>query len=185
MKSLKVQQEVYNQINTIHTKNISFRLVEEKDAKFINRIRNDKTINTHLPYTDNNIETQKNWIKEYIGREAQGLEYYFIIQYKNEDIGVIRIYSISDGIFTWGSWIIINDTIPSAALESAILLYKFAFDVLNLDHAVFDVRQENKSVNSFHIKIGAEFTHETELDKYYIFTRDSYLKLLNRYKRYL
>ena len=66
--------------------NISLRLVDEEDADFIVSLRSDEKKSRFISYTDPNIETQKNWIREYKKRENEGKEYYFIASdVNNED----------------------------------------------------------------------------------------------------
>ena len=53
------------------------------------------------------------------------------------------IYDIEANSFTWGSWILNANEPPKAALESAVLIYEIAFDLLELESVRFDVRRDN------------------------------------------
>ncbi|MDZ4316950.1 MAG: hypothetical protein U0989_19560, partial [Azonexus sp.] len=60
-----------------------------------------------------------------------------------------------------------------AALESAFLVYQFAFENLEFEKSHFDVRKGNDRVISFHEKMGAIKTGETELDFLFEITKDA------------
>lgn len=87
---------------------------------------------------------------------------------------VVRLYGIDGGSFTWGSWILDANKPPKAALESAFLLYRFAFDTLGLEQATFDVRRDNATTLAFHRRFGAEQAYETETDIHFVYSRTRY-----------
>ena len=108
---------------------------------------------------------QKEWIKKYKTDEAEGTQYYFIIErLDGTPCGTVRIYDLKEDSFCWGSWILNENKTRYAALESAFLVYQFAFENLNFKKSHFDVRKGNDRVISFHEKMGAIKTGETELD---------------------
>ena len=72
-----------------------------------------------------------------------------------------------------------------AAVESALLVYEYAFGVLGFTQAHFDVRQANTQVWKFHERFGARLQSETELDRFYILPKANYLEVRERYARYL
>ena len=109
--------------------------------------------------------SQKEWIKKYKTDEAEGTQYYFIIErLDGTPCGTVRIYDLKEDSFCWGSWILNENKTRYAALESAFLVYQFAFENLNFKKSHFDVRKGNDRVISFHEKMGAIKTGETELD---------------------
>jgi hypothetical protein len=67
------------------------------------------------------------------------------------------------------------------ALESAILIYHVAFDILNMKKALSDVRIENKNVVKFHLSYGARIYRESELDIFYEFGKDQFPGLLKKF----
>lgn len=87
--------------------------------------------------------------------------------------GTVRIYDLKDDSFCWGSWILNENKTRYAALESAFLVYKFAFDKLKFKKSHFDVRKGNDRVISFHEKMGAVRTGETELDLLFEITKEA------------
>lgn len=152
------------------------RLVREGDAAYICALRGDPRYNTHLSAAAPSEAAQRDWITRYRTREAAGQEYYFAIC-RNDDgrrCGLVRVYDIRPGdartgagTFTWGSWILDDAKPPKAALDSALLVYRFGFEHLGLARAVFDVRRANARTLAFHDRFGARRTHEDAQDIFF------------------
>lgn len=145
------------------------RLVREEDAEYIWGLRMDPAYNTHLSTVSGTAEDQRNWIRGYKLREAAGIEYYFVIERLDDGrrCGVVRVYGIADGAFTWGSWILDANKPAKAALDTAMSIYRFAFDRLGLNRAVFDVRRNNERTLAFHDRFGGQRTGADEENIYY------------------
>ena len=151
----------------VSSKNLFFRSVSSRDSEFIYSLRLSKGrfINNN-GYTK---EVNKNFISDSIKKEHQCLEYYFIISDLKEDVGVVRVYRINNDqkTFTWGSWIMLDGISPLYALISAVMVYSFSFEFLKLEKSLFDVRNKNKKVISFHEKTGAKFLRKDEEDTFF------------------
>jgi RimJ/RimL family protein N-acetyltransferase len=161
------------------SKTIHFRLVELSDAEFINSLRVDITYNKYLSAVDGDISKQEEWIKKYKEREKLGLEYYYIIQ-RNSDylpIGTVRLYDFlkENSSFCWGSWILNENKTRYAALESALLIYDFAFLELGFNRCHMDIRKQNLKVLEFHKKFGIKLIGETEEDYLAYYFKECYL----------
>ncbi len=155
---------------------VTLRLVAEDDAEFIWGLRNDPAYNSHLSTTTGTVDDQRAWILRYKEREAEGTEYYFVIERTDDRTrcGVVRMYEIQNGQFTWGSWIL-NDNKPhKAALDSAVQIYRYGFEVLGLERSVFDVRKENTHTLRFHDRFGARRTGEDDENIYYEVPRSAF-----------
>ena len=164
-------------------RNINLREVELSDSEFILSLRVNPHKNKYLSITENNLNQQKNYINAY---KKSIKDYYFIIcKLCGLPVRTIRIYDIRNDSFCWGSWILSDDAHPQFALESALLLYDFAFYSLHYKFSHFDVRKENINVINFHQKFGAEISHEDELNIYFKYSLESYLKARQKYKRFL
>ena len=163
---------------------VRLRLVNEADSEFIVNLRNDETLNRHVSKSTSDCSKQLVWIQEYKLREAQGEEYYFIIEAAGVPVGTVRIYDIRGDSFCWGSWIITRGTDPVVAITSAILIYDYAFDVLGFMQSHFDVRKENRSVNAFHIRMGAECVKSDDLNHFYVMKKVAYLDAKKKLSRY-
>lgn len=135
------------------------RLVDLHDAEFICSLRADPTLNLHLSVAPVDVSAQQEWLVSYKEREAQGLEFYFVIRCDGQDVGVVRLYDFRyiNGLksFSWGSWIIRPPRAPGIVTFSAIMMYELGFDVLNFDRAHFEVMRGNLAVLAFHERSGA------------------------------
>lgn len=160
---------------------LALRLVGPADAAYIHALRTNPRYNGHLSAVAGTVEDQQTWITRYKAREAVGAEYYYVIERLHDGLpcGVVRLYDFRGGTFTWGSWILDHNKPAKAALESAHLVYKAAFETLNLNKAVFDVRRKNKRVITFHERFGATRTSTGKEDIFFEYTRDRFQENLS------
>jgi RimJ/RimL family protein N-acetyltransferase len=143
-------------MNELFSKTIRLRLVEVSDAHFILSLRLDKKYNAYLSDVNADIESQKKWIEAYKIKENKKEEFYFLIErLDGTPCGTVRIYDLTNDSFCWGSWILNEKKSRYSAIESALLVYQFGFNTLNFEKSHFDVIKDNKSVISFHKKMGA------------------------------
>lgn len=164
-------------------KNIFMRSVEFKDAEFIVSLRVDRK-NKFLTKVD--VESQLKWLIDFKKRESAKYEYYFIICANNNvPCGAVRVYDISDGSFCWGSWLLNSKAPTTAGIESALLVYEFAFCYLKLSQCHFDVRVKNVKVRAFHERMGASLIKYDSLDAYYELPKKTYESIKTKYSKYL
>lgn len=168
------------------TKNLYLRLIQDDDVDFLLSLRLNQNLNTYLNQVSDDKEQQIKWLKNYKQREAQGTDYYFVIVDKKlGDIGLVRVYDIdyASKTFTWGSWIIQEENRPKyAAIESALLVYEFAFNELNLLLAKFVVDNDNLGVIKFHNRFGANHLHIDEINNNFDLPKTKYTQL--KYSQY-
>ncbi|MBT9300652.1 GNAT family N-acetyltransferase [Pseudomonas sp. TAE6080] len=158
----------------LESKTVRLRLIEENDAGFVLKLRLDKNYNQFLSSVAPSIEAQREWINKYKSDEQKGAQYYFIIErLDGVPCGTVRLYDFKGSSFSWGSWILNEDKTRFAALESAFLVYQFAFEHLEFEKSHFEVRKGNDRVISFHEKMGAFKTGETELDYLFEIKKDA------------
>lgn len=155
---------------------LALRLIEPSDAEYVYGLRTDTVLNAHLSQIIGTRDDQLNWIMKYKKREEAGKEYYYVIERLSDGqrCGLVRLYGISEGRFTWGSWILDSNKPPKAALESAVILYEIGFIVLGLNQAVFDVRKDNEHTLSFHTRFGAQKTGEDNDNCYFKYSRQQF-----------
>ena len=166
--------------------NVDLRLVEPDDASFLLTLRTDEKRGKYLSKVDNDLAKQKQWIENYKVREIAGEEYYFIIESKQGDpLGCVRVYGFVDVSFSWGSWILKQGAPRTAAIESAIRVYEFAFYKLGLSQCYFEVRKGNKSVKRFHERFGAKVVREDEEQYFFVFDIDTYQSAKPRYMSFI
>ena len=167
----------------VRGKSIFLREVIEEDADFILKLRTDPLKGTHISPTSGGVSSQVAFIQEY--RKSLTDFYFLICDWDWNKLGTIRIYDIKEGSFCWGSWIISDNAPTNTAIESALLLYDFAFFSLHYQKSHFDVRKSNEKVVKFHKRFGAEITAEDDLNYYFSYNLPTYLKVRQKYAKFL
>jgi len=159
-----------------------FRDAGVKDAAFILALRTDEAKSAHLSRTENAIDQQIEWLNRY-SIDAEQV-YFIILDWNLQAVGTVRLYDRQADSFCWGSWILMAGTPSSYAIESALLVYRFALS-LGFKRSHFDVRKANVSVWRFHERFGAVRTGETTDDFLYTVSKDAILASLAKYEKYL
>ncbi len=152
------------------------------DAGFILSLRTDQEKGRHLSATSGDIESQVLWLKNYTHSSDQA---YFLISYKEQKVGTVRLYDSQGYSFSWGSWIIQAGVPNHVAIESALMVYRYGLDYLGFTEAHFDVRKGNERVWQFHERFGAARILETSTDYYYSINAQMIRQALTRYKKFL
>lgn len=76
---------------------VTLKLVTIKDVKFILKLRQNESLNKYISPTSIKLDEQKIWIKNYLKRQDEKKEFYFIIQNKKgKSCGTVRIYEIDE-----------------------------------------------------------------------------------------
>lgn len=162
---------------------IHARFVEEGDAEFIVRLRTDPRLSRFIHDTDSDVEKQREWIRNYKVREAEGKEYYFVISHNDISAGLIRIYNIHDKIFTVGSIIMDKDAPFHCVLAATIMAKEVAFEILDMElEDTFDgVHVDNKQVIKLSLSWGKkEYRRFQDVKGEYIayrLTKEDYLQV--------
>ena len=164
---------------------IETRLVNEADAAFIVKLRTDPSLAKFLHATDNDVEKQKEWIRNYKKREKNGLDYYFIHSFNGEDFSVNRIYDITEVQGTSGSWICKPGTEADKMVASMLIERDILFELLDMSLDHFDVRRGNKKVWKFHQQMGASIVGEDELNFYLDLQREVYFEKRKKFIKLL
>jgi RimJ/RimL family protein N-acetyltransferase len=161
------------------------RLVEEKDADFILKLRTDSNKSRFISETDSDVEKQKKWIREYKKREENKDEFYFIASdINNIDFATYRIYNKKEDIIEIGSFVskpLYHN--PINIIKVDILVKTFVFDTLGFQKLNFEVRKENKSVVNYHKKFAPILIKEDELNYYFVLERDAFLSNKIRFQK--
>lgn len=162
---------------------VTLRPVQLEDAAFIAALRASVSAKIGLNVGAVTESEQREWLLAYIERQRQGLEHYFIIVLRSVAVGAVRIYKIDrpSGVFTWGSWVMQKGTDPSAAWLSAIAVYDYAFDVLGLSVARFEVVAQNVNVVRFHRGFGAHVVGQTDTLIEFAFTKENYCEIRGKF----
>lgn len=133
----------------------AFRLrpVSDDDAEFIVNLRRDAVLGRFLHQTSESIERQLVWLAEYYDRSD---DWYFVIERRSDKAreGMISLYDLDvrQGAAEWGRWILRRGSL--SAVESALLIYRFAFSNLRLNEVFCRTIAANEAVVSFHDSCG-------------------------------
>jgi RimJ/RimL family protein N-acetyltransferase len=133
----------------------AFRLrpVTPADAEFICELRSDPLLSRFIHATSPQVTDQRRWLEQYFEREG---DYYFIITRRltARSEGTIGIYDVNPAarVAEWGRWIVRRGSV--AAVESAWLVYRAAFELLQLDMVYSRTLAKNRNVVSFHDSCG-------------------------------
>lgn len=152
---------------------LKVRFVNENDAAFILRLRTDAKLGKYLHETSNDIENQKEWIRDYKKRERKGSDYYFIYLKDDKPLGVNRIYAIGDDRFATGSWVF-DPTAPyESAIASALIVRIVGFELLGkkIEYGVHGCHVDNKKVIKFNQMLGLKIreTRKEEMGVFFQF----------------
>jgi RimJ/RimL family protein N-acetyltransferase len=164
---------------------IVLRLAEVSDAEFILRLRLDGQLNRYLSAVEDDLEKQREWLRQYKLREGQGREYYFIAESKDgEPYGTIRLYEFVGDTFMPGSWVVKRGVAAHVGVEAVLLMYEFGFSALGFTRARFDVRKDNEKSIRFHPRFGARVVGADDLNVYFEITKDEFERAKRRYRKF-
>ena len=136
--------------------NLRLRLIRPDDAPYLYALRSDPRYTLHLSPIVGEVAEQRSWIERYKVREAKRVEYYYVIERRDDGTacGLVRLYEIMGGEFAWGSWILDQNKPAKAALESAVLSFKLGFLSLGARLAHVEVRKSNAHALAFYRRFG-------------------------------
>ena len=149
---------------------IGVREVEVNDASYILKLRLDDSYSKYISKVSDEVSEQENYIRQYLKSYIRGREsFYFILTNtaSGERCGTERIYNFKDDTFEWGSWILDSNKTRYAAMETAVLIYEFAFNTLGFGKSEFEVNRNNEKVVSYHTKSGAKIIDEDDINYYF------------------
>jgi RimJ/RimL family protein N-acetyltransferase len=133
----------------------AFRLrpITDADAPLVLELRSDTRRNRYLHPIPPRLDDQLAWFARYYERPG---DYYFVVERQDSGAaeGVISLYDVDlkAGCGEWGRWILRPGSL--AAVESAWLIYRCAFEQLGLKRVFCHTVADNVSVVSFHDSCG-------------------------------
>jgi RimJ/RimL family protein N-acetyltransferase len=131
---------------------LAFRLrpLQTEDSEFVVGLRTDPTLGRFLNST--RLEDHLSWLPRHYARPD---DFYFIVESRStsEPQGAVALYDeIVGEQAEWGRWIMRRGSL--AAPESALLIYRFAFEDRGLKRCYCRTVAANKSVVNFHTSSG-------------------------------
>jgi RimJ/RimL family protein N-acetyltransferase len=139
----------------IHVTGHAFRIrpVCDEDADFIVTLRTTPALSRYINPGAQTVEAQLSWLDSYYKRAG---DYYFVLERQSNGLseGLISIYDQTpDGESAeWGRWVIQPSSF--GATESALLIYRCAFEHLGLERIYCRTLAENSKTVSFHDTCG-------------------------------
>jgi len=129
------------------------RAVRDEDASFIVDLRSDPSLNRFIHAGAQRVAEQLLWLAKYYERPG---DYYFVIERMGDQRpeGVIGLYDVRDRGGEWGRWILQTGSL--AAIESAWMIYRVGFELLDLESVYCRTVADNANVVSFHDSCGAD-----------------------------
>jgi len=160
--------------NNIQGKHISLKSVSVDDIGFISKLRSDDELCKFVHKVDTSYKGQEGFI---LWQRDKENDYYFLIKNgEGNPIGTIALYNFEGNRAELGRWISYGNAFEN--LESVILIYDFAFEVLGLSEVVTCTNIENDRVISFWQRFGYDATYEEKKDDYvsktHLVTQKSY-----------
>jgi RimJ/RimL family protein N-acetyltransferase len=145
---------------------LRLRPVTLDDSEFIIQLRSHPQRSRYIHPTSLRISDQHQWMERYF---RQAGDYYFIVEDRRtaKPEGTIALYDLDQEkkCAEWGRWVVLPGS--AAAVESAVLIYKVAFSLLNLEMVYCHTVVENTEVVKFHQTFG--LTTVATLPNYYDF----------------
>lgn len=136
---------------------IRLRPVTPEDVDLILELRGDRELCRFMGDIGTSRDRQLEWLEKYLVTPG---DYYFVIETAKSAaaVGLAGIYNMREGDGTtteaeWGRWVIRPGAF--AAPASALISFRIAFNLLNVDRLHFWTSVENRNVIAFHEKIGA------------------------------
>ncbi|WP_157667787.1 GNAT family N-acetyltransferase [Comamonas serinivorans] len=167
----------------VRGRHVLLRNAEAGDAAFIWQLRHHPARNRYMSPTSSELDDQRAWLAAYARDETQA---YFVITQADsgEALGTVRLYDARGDSFCWGSWMLLPGVPATTAMESALIVYRYAW-TLGFRRAHFEVHRDNAPVRRFHERFGAQVVGEREDQVQYGLAADALRTALDRYTRWL
>lgn len=159
------------------------RQVVAADAAFIWQLRHHPARNRYMSPTSSQLADQQAWLARYAQDDSQA---YFLITLADtgEALGTVRLYDARGDSFCWGSWMLVPGAPATAAMESALIVYRYALG-LGFRAAHFEVHADNAPVRRFHERFGAQQLGLRDDQVQYALAPEDLTAAMLRYSRWL
>lgn len=153
---------------------LTVRLVDESDVSFIFELRSDSELDTFLNKIPNDINVQRDWIREYKKREREGIEYYFVYLVDSTPIGVYRMANVKNDSWMGASLIFRKDCPPGSPILAMLIHFFIGFEILGKSVSFGDVMKGNTRTIKLNQFMGFDFIHEDEKVYYTLLSKKIY-----------
>ena len=162
---------------------VSLELLTEDKIEMVRQWRNDPKIQQYMEYRDEiTPEMQAKWFKKLNNGKDN---FYFIIKYKGEEIGLIIVKDVDyekksseSGVFMYDDKYLNTDI----SYRAHIVMFDYMFDVVGLQTIYSHMLKSNKRAQRFGIFLCAHLmrVQENVENELYVKTRDDYFENTNR-----
>jgi len=141
----------------------ALRPIERADAGLIVELRSDDERARYLHRIPLDVAQQARYLERYFERPG---DYYFVVERiaggTGQPEGLIGIYDVASdpARAEWGRWFLRKGSL--AAVESAWLIYRVAFERLKLSEVYCHTLTDNVEVLSFHDRVGLARRHRLQ-----------------------
>lgn len=128
------------------------------------------------------MEKQREWIR---GKKEEENDYHMIIEdFKGNRFGTIALYNIKPDLktFEWGRWVIFPGSPFYVPVESIILAFNFAFNILLLEESIFGTQALNHKTFNILKKVGSEIIRSDNKEIWFSFNKKNFPGMLARYR---
>ena len=112
---------------------LKVRLAEVEDAEFIHALRTAPKTAPFMHIDGCTVDTQREWLRRYKVREANGEEYYLVYEQDGEPIGVQRLCYFDGTHYHCSSWAFVEDIPSHFGIAGALIAREIAFEVLGME----------------------------------------------------
>ena len=168
---------------TLRGQHLLLRNATMDDAAFIWQLRRNAARNAYMSPTSAELADQQAWLARYAQDDAQA--YFLITQLgSGEPLGTVRLYDAQGDSFCWGSWMMVPGAPATAAMESALIVYRYALS-LGFRAAHFEVHEANAPVRRFHERFGAQCVGQRAYQMQYELAAADLQAAMAKYSRWL
>lgn len=167
---------------------ITLKLLTEEKIEMIRQWRNDPKIKQYMEYREYiTSEMQRKWFANLNNGKDN---FYWIIEYQGEEIGLINLKDIDfvnktaePGIFIWDDGYI-GTEVP---LRATLTRNDFAWEVLHLETLHCHILCDNKRAIKYNKALGFKLLPDQEgiYNQAYLLKKEDALKFKDKYKRIL
>ncbi len=124
-------------------------------------------------------------LREWLRRHRGQNQTYFIIEFEGRPIGTVGFTPRKVTGFGWSLLVLQGSRPHHAAMESSLMLFAYALDLLGFSETHLDILKGNKRVLQFHDLLRAQSVGETELNLLYRFDATAISDYRQRYSHYI
>lgn len=169
----------------IETKNIKLKRLGKDNIEQVRLWRNSESVKKWMEFQEEiSQEAQLKWFNNL----DQRIQFYYIIEYKGKDIGLVNIKNIKNSSGEGGIFIAEQEYLNgTAGLEAILAMYDYGFNVLNLNCITAHILESNTRAIRFNRSLGFKKLEDQEgvKNQKWAVERDDYFSATKKLKSFL